>query len=134
MESSPKLVRHIGSESTWFAEQLSLCFARTATASPYACESWCLMARLPPYHDIAAEHHTRGLLNAVLSLSSLSQACPLFSAVIESFLKNSIHIRQCGLVRPEFFLLGVETITFRDNLALVPWHVRVTSAPRTTIH
>ena len=27
VESSPKLVRHIGSGSTWFTEQLSPCFA-----------------------------------------------------------------------------------------------------------
>ena len=33
VQSSPKLVTHMGLGSTWFAEHLSQCFARTATAS-----------------------------------------------------------------------------------------------------
>ena len=37
---------------------------------PYACESWCLVLRLPPWHDVATELHTQDLLNVDLSISS----------------------------------------------------------------
>ena len=46
---------------------------------------------------------------------------------------GSIYIHQRGLVRPEFFLLEDGDIALRDNLAPVPWHVRVTSTSRNTI-
>ena len=35
-----------------------------------------------------------------------------------------MYIRQRGLVRPEFFLLGDGATVLRDSLAPVPWHVR----------
>ena len=38
--------------------------------STYDCESWCLMTRLAPWQDVAAEHLAPDLLNAVLWLSS----------------------------------------------------------------
>ena len=78
-----------------------------------ACESLCLMVRLPPGQDVAAMHLALGVLNAVLSLSSPPLIRPtyshvdrngslLFSAVYRSFLQMSRHIRQRGLVRPVF--------------------------------
>ena len=46
-ESSPKLIRHIGSGSTW-AEELSPLSLDLLQRPPYACESSCMMERLPP--------------------------------------------------------------------------------------
>ena len=40
---------------------------------PHACESSCQLVRLPPWHDVAAEHHALGLFNADLSLSTSCQ-------------------------------------------------------------
>ena len=40
---------------------------------PYACESWCLALPLPPWQDLAAEHHAQGLLNTDISLSIACQ-------------------------------------------------------------
>ena len=37
---------------------------------PYACESWCLVLRLPLWRDVAAELHAPGLLSANLLLST----------------------------------------------------------------
>ena len=59
----PKLVKLVGPLST-LVEELFLCFARSA------CECSCLVQRLPPWRDVAAELDTAGLLNADLSLSS----------------------------------------------------------------
>ena len=44
---------------------------------------------------------------------------------IESFVKKSICVRQRGLVRPKFILVGDEAIALGDSLAPVPWHLRV---------
>ena len=41
-------------------------------------------------------------------------------------------MRQRESARPVFFLLRDGAITFGDSLALIPWHVRVTSVPRIT--
>ena len=70
MESSPKLLRHIGSGSTW-AEELYLHAPRDLLQRPpYACEFWCLVLCLSLWLDVAAELHAQGLLNVVLFLSS----------------------------------------------------------------
>ena len=89
---------------------------------------------------MAAEHSARGLLNAVLVLSSspsvrrIDRNDSLFDQVVyRVFLQKVDKVRQRGMVRPEFFLLGDGAIALKDSLAPVPWHVRVTSAPRNTI-
>ena len=45
---------------------------------------------------------------------------------VEEFFNHLIYIRQRGLARPEFLLLGDGAIALRDSLAPIPWHVRVT--------
>ena len=55
----PKLVELVRPASTLFAEQL-------LQRHPCACESWCLVLRLPPWRDVAAEHHAHGQLNTDL--------------------------------------------------------------------
>ena len=81
---------------------------------------------LPPWQDVAAEHPVLSLLNVDLSFSSCPKDFPASCLNIEEFFNHSIHIRQRGLVRPKFFLLGDGANAFRDSLALFPWHVKVT--------
>ena len=114
---------------------------------PCARESKCLRARLPAWRDVAAERLTPGLLHADPSISYLLPSRSTFHLLIEmgphtvsvparsieSFFKHSVYIRQRGFARPEFFLLGDETIALRDSLALLPWHRRVTSTSRTLV-
>ena len=123
VESSPQLVRHIGSGSTWFAEQLSPLITRSAATSS-------IWLRVFVSDGTSASMTRRGCqascsrpANAVLSLSSHPQArlicrngsCITFSWSIEYFFKNSIYIRQRGFVRPKFFLLGDEATTLADT-------------------
>ena len=102
-----------------------------------------MLARLPSWQDVAAEHHASGWLNAELFLSSLyvrstsssvdrNRLFIYFQPSIEAFFKKSINIRQRGLARPDFFLLGDGAIAPLESLAPIPWHVRVTSVPRIT--
>ena len=57
-----------------------------------------------------------------------------FSCCLSRFsYRRSIHVRQRGFARPEFFLLRDGAIALRDSLALLPWHVRETSVPRTLV-
>ena len=103
---------------------------------PCACESSCMLLRLLPWRDVAAEYPARGLLNAVLVLSSspsVCQTCILLIETalhyiklsIESFFKKSLYVRQRGLVRPKFFLMGDGAIALEDSLTPLPWHNRV---------
>ena len=48
-----------------------------------------------------------------------------FQLPFESYFEMPIYIRQRGLVRPEFLLLGDGAIALRDSLAPVPRHIRV---------
>ena len=63
VESSPQLVRHIRSGSTFFAEQLSPWFVWSFSAS--SVRVWVLVSV-----GMSAKHLAPGLLDAVMSLSS----------------------------------------------------------------
>ena len=54
VESSPKLVRHIGLVSTC-AKSYPHLPLDLLQRPPYACEFWCLVVRLPPWQDVAAD-------------------------------------------------------------------------------
>ena len=130
----PKLVELVGPAWTLFADNYPhASLELQQRRPPCARESSCLLLRLPPWRDVVAERPAQGLLDAVLSLSSPPQPRPLFSAVFQIFLeKVDIH-PPAWVGRPEFFLLGDGAIALRDNLAPVPWHVRVNSTSRNTI-
>ena len=79
VESSPKLVRHISSGSTFFVEQLSPCLAfDLLQRPPRACEFWCMLVRLHPWQNVTAEHLASGLLNGLVAL--------IFSGSLSNFL------------------------------------------------
>ena len=52
---------------------------------------------------------------------------------IESFFKHSIEVRHREFAKPEFILMGNGVIALGDSLVLVPWQLRVSLTPRTTI-
>ena len=82
VQSSPKLVEHIGSGSTRSAEQLSPCIACTTVAAPSVrSRAWCLRARLPPWQDVAAERQALGVSNADPYFSNLLSSPPTYSPV-----------------------------------------------------
>ena len=61
---TPKLVEHIGSGLTRFAEKLSdASLVLLWRCPPCARESWCLRARLPPWRHVAAERTALALLH-----------------------------------------------------------------------
>ena len=134
------MVEYIGSGSTRFVEKLSPCIAYTALfrgSPPCARDCWFLLARLPPWQNVAAEHIALGRLNAVLFLSSHPQARQTFLLLsetalhyfqlsIEAFIKKLVYVRQLGLIRSKLFLPRDGAIALRDSLALLLWHVRAT--------
>ena len=69
MESSPKLVKHIGSVSTW-AEELSSLITRSVATSSIHLRVLVSVGTSASVARRAAELLAPGLLNAVLPLSS----------------------------------------------------------------
>ena len=101
---------------------------------PCARECQCLLARLPPWRDVAAELQAPGVLHYCPSFSSHQKSrrasclidrnsCPHHA--IKSFYTSSIYIRQRGLARPKFFFLRDGVIALGDCLACLPYHDRV---------
>ena len=66
VESSPKLVRHIRSGSTFFAEQLSPCFVLSAAASS---ARWRVLVSVGTSASVARRGCRASVLNVVLSPS-----------------------------------------------------------------
>ena len=115
---TPKLVELVfGPGSTRCAEKQSPPIACTAVARPpCARESSCLLARLPPWRDVAAELNAPGLLHDGPSSSSHPKCrpaccpidrknCPSFSAVYRTFL-HKVDIYPPAWVRQTRILLA----------------------------
>ena len=132
-----KLVEVIfGPGSTWLAEKLSPCIACNTVATPSVRSRFFVSA------SPSASLVRRGcrascsrLVNADPSFSSHPKTCPCSCPhFFEEFFNHSICIRQRGLAKPGFFLLGGGVIAHRDSIALLPWHLRVTSMSRNYFH
>ena len=136
-----------GPGSTRRAEKPSPRIACTAVTAPsvrsrvfvFACpcasmaQTWLPSSMLQAcYMLVHLSHLIRNLVQ--LLVPSIEKDVYSFLLFIEPFFKQSIHIRQRGFTRPEFFLLGDGAIALRDSLALLPWHFRETSVLRTQVY
>ena len=125
----------IGPGSTRQAGKLSPCIACTAVAAPS------VRSRVFVFAGQSASMARRGCrascfrrVKTLIYTSPLSKKLIYFRVqLFEDFFHHSIYILQCGLARPEFFLLGDGAIVLGDSLALLPWRLRVTSTSRTLV-
>ena len=115
VESLPKLVRHISSGSTWFAEQLSSCFAWSAAAFSAVCvcvfsshSFWTSSSLDVPAGVTQEEGHTGfliHLLSAVRALIFLARKIQPFLSLVDREVEFCVLTIQSFSTRWSFLFL-----------------------------